>query len=123
MVTFIGYWSIKCLFSTEETSIVPMVLCPVDTESLKLRSYTLFTLAWQEAWSFDQSTGELKVLHCNFPKERYKEKPPITLNQFENGPIIPAHKQSFPSCARDMLLVMISSLYHIEKCIILSSVS
>ena len=66
-----------------------MVLCPVDTESLTLRSYTLFTQALQEVWSFDQSTGELMVLHCNVPKERYKEnppkeateeKPPITLN-------------------------------------------
>ena len=35
-----------------------------------------------------------------------------TLNQFENGPIILAHKQNFPFCARDMLLGMhIAILY------------
>ena len=38
----------------------------------------------------------------------------LTLNQFENEPIILAHEQNFPSCARDMLLLMISSLYCTE---------
>ena len=34
-----------------------------------------------------------------------------TLNRFQNGPIIPAHMQHFPSCAHDSVLVMILSLY------------
>ena len=41
--------------------------------------------------------------------------PPTTLNRLENGPKNLAHGQNFPSCARDMLLVMISSLYCTEN--------
>ena len=41
-----------------------------------------------------------------------------TLNQFESGPIIPAHGQNFPSYARDMLLMMISSLHCAENVLI-----
>ena len=35
-----------------------------------------------------------------------------SLNWCENRPIIPAHMRNNPSCARDMLLLMISSLYY-----------
>ena len=52
MVTFIGYWSLKCLFSAEESSFVPMALCPVGTGSLTLRTDTLFTPALKRGRSF-----------------------------------------------------------------------
>ncbi len=34
-----------------------------------------------------------------------------TLNRFEIGPFIPTHKQNSPSCDREMILMMTSSLY------------
>jgi hypothetical protein len=48
----IEYWSLKCLSSIEDSSIVLMALFPVDTGPLTLQTYTLFSHALQKVRSF-----------------------------------------------------------------------
>ena len=58
--------SLKCLFLTEESSIVSMVLCPMGTGPLTLQTYTIFAPTLQKVRSFYLSIY-LSIYKCPFP--------------------------------------------------------